>query len=141
MLQVLRRVWLPLLVSVVVAVGGFGAYRVRSQSGVQQSTADSGFTDAKPFSRKVLRYEVDGSPGSVADVNYFDENAQPTRVDGAQLPWSFTIVSTLPALTGNIVAQGNGGRIGCRIVVNGEVKADRSSVEHDAYTFCIVKSA
>jgi hypothetical protein len=143
MLRILKRVWLPLLIVVVVTVGGLAAYRIRGLFGAEKpsSAADSSSKDAKPFNPKVLQYQVYGAPGSVADVNYFDEDAQPTRVDGVQLPWSFTIVSTLPSLTGNIVAQGNGGQIGCRIIVNGELKMERSSSERDAYTYCIVKSA
>ncbi|EUA90383.1 conserved membrane family protein [Mycobacterium ulcerans str. Harvey] len=43
----------------------------------------------------------------------------------APLPWSFTITTTEPAVLGNVVAQGNGGTIGCRITVNGEVKDER----------------
>ncbi|SKW16433.1 Putative membrane protein, MmpS family [Mycobacteroides abscessus subsp. massiliense] len=77
----------------------------------------------------------------MADVNYFNEDAQPTRVDAVQLPWSFKIVSILPSLSGNIVAQGNGDTIGCRIIVNGEVKVERVSNEHNAYIYCLVKSA
>ncbi|NMK60142.1 hypothetical protein HHM32_09195, partial [Staphylococcus capitis] len=43
--------------------------------------------------------------------------------------------------SGNIVAQGNGDQIGCRITVNGEVKMERVSTEHNAYIYCLVKSA
>jgi hypothetical protein len=39
------------------------------------------------------------------------------------------------------VAQGNGDTIGCRIIVNGEVKVERVSNEHNAYIYCLVKSA
>jgi hypothetical protein len=144
LLSGLRRMWLPLLVVAVVVVGGFLAYRIRVQpeaSGPLRSNDAGAAKDAKPFNPKVLRYEVFGSPGSVADLNYFDQDAQPIRVDAVRLPWSFTIVSTLTALTGNIVAQGDGSQIGCRIIVDGQVKDQRSATEHDAYTFCIVKSA
>jgi hypothetical protein len=39
------------------------------------------------------------------------------------------------------VAQGNSNSIGCRIVVDGEVKAEKISNEVNAFTFCMVKSA
>jgi hypothetical protein len=31
-------------------------------------------------------FEVFGSPGAVATINYLDEHAQPQRVDDAKLP-------------------------------------------------------
>ena len=42
---------------------------------------------------------------------------------------------------GNLVAQGNSNTIGCRITVDGVVKAERISNEVNAYTYCLVKSA
>jgi hypothetical protein len=41
---------------------------------------------------------------------------------------------------GNVVAQGNGDTLGCRITVNGEVKDQRTVNKVDAYTFCLDKS-
>jgi hypothetical protein len=42
---------------------------------------------------------------------------------------------------GNIVAQGDSDSIGCRIVVDGVVKAARISHEVNAFTFCLLKAA
>ena len=42
---------------------------------------------------------------------------------------------------GNVVAQGDSNSIGCRIVVNGQVKAERISNEVNAYPHCLVKGA
>jgi len=42
---------------------------------------------------------------------------------------------------GNLVARGNSDSIGCRILVDDVVKAERISNEVNAYTFCLVKSA
>jgi hypothetical protein len=39
---------------------------------------------------------------------------------------------------GSIVAQGDSDSIGCRIVVNGEVKAEKITDEMNAYTHCLV---
>jgi Mycobacterium membrane protein len=39
------------------------------------------------------------------------------------------------------VARGNSDSIGCRILVDDVVKAERISNEVNAYTFCLVKSA
>lgn len=42
---------------------------------------------------------------------------------------------------GNIVAQGDSDTLGCRITIDGVVKAERISNEVNAYTFCVVKAA
>jgi hypothetical protein len=88
-----------------------------------------------------LTYEIFGPLGTVADINYFDINSEPQRVDGAQLPWSLHLTTTVPAVLGSVVAQGNGASIGCRIIVDGSVKAEKISNDVNAYTFCLVKSA
>ncbi|MCV7109557.1 transport acessory protein MmpS, partial [Mycolicibacterium setense] len=93
-----------------------------------------------PFNPKQVVLDVFGAPGAVATINYLDVNAQPQQVADAPLPWSFTITTTEPAVLGNVVAQGNGGTIGCRITVNGEVKDERIVNTPDAYTFCLDKS-
>jgi hypothetical protein len=97
--------------------------------------------ETKPFNPKHLTYEIFGPPGTVADISYFDVNAEPQRVDAAQLPWSVHMTTNLPAVMGNIVAQGNSNSIGCRITVDGEVKDERVSHEVNAYVYCVVKGA
>jgi hypothetical protein len=42
---------------------------------------------------------------------------------------------------GNIVAQGNSNSIGCRIVVDGVVKAEKITHEVNAFTYCVLKGA
>jgi hypothetical protein len=82
-----------------------------------------------------------GRGGSV-NVDYLDENGQPHRVDAAALPWSFTIVTTLPSMSANVVAQGDRGVNGlrCRVVVDGQLRDDRSSDEYQPFIYCLVKS-
>jgi hypothetical protein len=77
----------------------------------------------------------------VADISYFDVNADPKRVDGAHLPWTLKLTTTAAAVMGNIVAQGNGNTLGCRITVDDVVKAERISREVDAFTYCVLKGA
>jgi hypothetical protein len=77
----------------------------------------------------------------VASISYVDVNAQPQRVDNTTLPWSYTITTTQPAVFANVVAQGDSDDIGCRVVVNGEVKDERSANGVNALTYCLVKSA
>ena len=141
--KVLSRTWIPLVILAVVVAGGFVVYRVHGYFGSEkrESYADSNLENAKPFNPKRICYEVFGPPGTVADISYFDVNSDPKRVDGAPLPWSLHITTTKAAMMGNLVAQGNSDSIGCRIVVDGVVKAEKISNEVNAYTFCLVKSA
>ena len=105
------------------------------------SYADTKINDTKPFDPKQLTYEVFGPPGTVADISYFDVDGDPQHVQGASLPWSLNFSITQAAVGGNIVAQGDSDSIGCRIVVDGEVKAERISNEVSAFTFCQLKAA
>jgi hypothetical protein len=68
-------------------------------------------------------------------------NNDPRRVDGARLPWSIQITANSPAVVGNVVAQGDSDNIGCRILVDGQVKAERISNEVNAFTYCRVNGA
>lgn len=141
--RVLQRVWIPLVIALVIALGGFTVWRIHGIFGSDKrpSYADSQTDNSKPFNPKRLTYEVFGPPGTVADISYFDVDADPRRVDGAQLPWSLEFTTTSPAVMGNIVAQGNSNTIGCRIVVDGVVKAEKISHEVNAFTFCVLKGA
>ena len=105
------------------------------------SYADTKINDTKPFNPKNLTYEVFGPPGTVADISYFDVNGDPQRVAGAHLPWSLQFAITAAAATGRIVAQGDSASIGCRITVDGEVKAEKITHEVSAFTFCLLKAA
>jgi hypothetical protein len=88
-----------------------------------------------------VTYEVFGPPGTVADISYFDVHSDSQRIDGVKLPWSLQFTATSPAVVGDVVAQGNSDSIGCRIVVNDKVQAERISNEVNAYTFCVKKAA
>jgi len=131
------------MILAVVAVGGFIVDRVHGYFGSQkrETYADSNLQNPKPFNPKRITYEVFGPPGTVADISYFDVNADPRRVDGAPLPWSLHVTTDKAAMMGNLVAQGNSDSIGCRITVDDVVKAERISNGVDAFTFCVVKSA
>jgi Mycobacterium membrane protein len=63
----------------------------------------------------------------VATISYFDVNAEPQDVEGASLPWSLRFEITKATARGSIVAQGDSDSIGCRIIVDDEVKAERIS--------------
>jgi Mycobacterium membrane protein len=50
------------------------------------------------------------------------------------------ISTTLPAIVGNVVAQGDSDSIGCRIVVDGVVKTEKIMHDVNAFTFCLLKA-
>jgi Mycobacterium membrane protein len=142
-LRVLKRLWIPLVILVVIASGGFTVTRLHNVFGSEKrpSYADTKTNDIKPFNPKHLTYEVFGPPGTVASISYFDVNADPRRVDEARLPWSLEFSTTEATAVGSVVAQGDSDSIGCRIVVDGEIKAERISNEVNAFTFCLLKAA
>lgn len=131
-----------MVIVLVVAVAGFAVHRIRTFFGSEGIivTPKVFANDPEPFNPKVVKYEIFGS-GSYADINYLDLDAKPQRVDGAALPWTLTLKTTAPSAAPNIVAQGDGGSITCRITVDDEVKDERTSTGVNAQTFCFVKSA
>jgi Mycobacterium membrane protein len=140
---VVKRAWIPLAIVVLVAAAGFAVYRLHGVFGVHRATsAVSARADGiKPFNPKRVTMEVFGVAGTVADINYLDVNAQPQRVDGTRLPWTYSVATTAPAVSVNVVAQGDGEVIGCRITVNGDLRDQRTVQGVHPQTFCLVKSA
>jgi Mycobacterium membrane protein len=138
-----KKVWIALVIVVVVAVAAFCVDRLRGIFGVHDNRPiTSGIADdIKPFNPKHVVYEVYGPAGTVANINYLDINAQPQRVSNAPLPWTLSVITTLPSVSVNVVAQADSDQIGCRIIVNDVVKDERSANGVNAQTFCIVKSA
>jgi hypothetical protein len=140
---ILRRLWIPLLVLVVVVAGGFAVSRLRAIFGSDNrpSYADTQNNDTKPFNPKHMIYEVFGAPGTVADISYFDLNADPQHIDGMSLPWSLDLPISNGAAVGSVVAQGDSDNIGCRIIVDGKVKTEKVSDQVNAFASCLLKSA
>lgn len=141
--RLLRRLWIPLLVLVVVAAGGFTVSRLHGMFGSEKrpTYADTKVNDSKPFDPKHLTYEVFGPAGTVANISYFDENAEPTFVEGASLPWTLRFELTDTSGAGSIMAQGDSNSIGCRILVDDEVKEEKVSNQVNAFTSCLLKAA
>jgi hypothetical protein len=137
-----KRVWVVLVIALVVAVAGFCVVRLRAIFGDHDTRGigNSSLDDIKPFNPKHVVYKVYGS-GATANINYLDINAQPRRIDNVPLPWTLSVITTLPSVSVNVVAQTEGNQIGCQIIVNDVVKDERSVTGVNAETFCIVKSA
>ena len=129
--KVLGRLWVPLVILAVVVAGGFTVSRLHGIFGSEKqlSYADTRVDDGKPFNPKHIRYEVSGEPGAVADISYFDVNGEPQHLKGASLPWSLEFAVSSATTVGNVVAQGDGDSIGCRILVDDVVKAEKTSHE------------
>jgi hypothetical protein len=142
MTRVIRKAWIPIVIVIVVLVAGFTVHRIRSFFGANPIlvTPENFADDPEPFDPKVVKYEVFGA-GSYADINYLDLDAKPQQVDGAGLPWTLVLETTAPSVLPNIVAQGDGSAITCRITVDDEVKDERTSTGVNAQTFCLVKNA
>ena len=138
---VAARVWIPLVLVVVLAVSGLIVMRLHKIFGSQDLNAGAGAgIEIVQFNPKIVVYDVYGPAGTSAKIDYFDADANTHEVDAA-LPWSTTISTTLPAVSANILVQGDGNQIGCRITVDGTVRDQKSSDGVNAQTFCLVKSA
>lgn len=141
MTRVLGRIWIPLLVVVVAAVGVAAVQNARTVFGSNPViVTPKGSDSAADFNPKVVTYEVYGS-GTAAVVNYLDLSGIPQRAGSVSLPWSLTLSTTDPSASPNILAQGDGDSIGCRITVDDVIKDERTATGVNAETFCLVKSA
>lgn len=142
-LQALKRFWIPLVLVALASVGGFTVWRIHDIFGSPQqpSYADAQGGNTKPAKSKQLVYEVFGPPGTLADISYFDANSEPQWLTGVPLPWSLSFDASSAAIIGNLAAQGDSNSIGCRLVIDGEIKDERISNEVNAYTFCLLKAA
>jgi hypothetical protein len=139
MKRVLSRVWLPVLIIVAVAAG---AAVVTNAAGVRRPSRGGHRThsdNAEDFNPKYVTYEVFGS-GGTAVINYMDLDGRPQRV-AVPLPWTLKLQTTLPSVQPNIIAQGDGNSITCRVSVDDEVKQERTVTGMNAETFCFVKAA
>jgi Mycobacterium membrane protein len=148
----LRRFWIVLVIAAVVAISGFCVYRLHGIFGAHGNAFGGGAVpeEIKPFNPKVLTLEVWGPPGSLATINYLDKDSKPKQALNVPLPWSTELTTTQPSLPANLVAQGNGDWIACKITLDDNdgrgpiVKATNRSPANEtvnAFTFCLNKSA
>ena len=134
--------WIPLVLIVVLAISGLvvsaSAQDVRFR---RTSTQDAGAgIEIVQFNPKVMVYDVYGSPGTTAQISYFDPDANVHSVT-VPLPWSITLSTTLPTVSASLMARTDGDQIGCRVTVNGTVREEQSANGVNAQTYCLVKSA
>jgi hypothetical protein len=125
----------------VIGAGGWTVSRLHGVFGSEKPPlyTGAGISNTKPLNPKHMAYEVFGPPGTVASISYFDVNADPRRVERARLPWSVEFASTEATAVGGVAAQGTGDSLGCRILVDGVVKAQKITHEESAFTSCKLK--
>jgi len=141
----LRRLWIPLLVLAVVVAGGFTVSRLHAVFGSEKrptyGDTQGNDTVKQVYNPKKLVYEVFGAPGTVADISYFDVDGTPKFIKNVTLPWSLENDIAKATAFGNLMAQGDTDTIGCRILVNNEVKVEKISNEVNAFTSCVLQAA
>ena len=142
MYRVLTRYWIPLLLVVTLTLGAYAILRIRHSALEPAAKTAEGSGITANFNPKHITYDITGS-GGTANLNYLDENGQPHLVENAPLPWSFTIVTTLPSMSANIMAQGDQAvhDLKCRVTVDGNVRDNRTSTDAiKPFIYCLVKS-
>ena len=139
--QLVKRVWIPLVLVVVLAISGLVVSRLHKMFASADLNANAGAgIEIVQFNPKILVYDVYGPPGTTAQISYFDPDAN-VHLITAPLPWSVTLSTTLPTVSANLMAQTDGDQIGCRVTVNGIVREENSADGINAQTYCLVKSA
>lgn len=143
MFTLLKRLWIPLVVIAVLAAGGLTVSRLHGIFGSEKSLSygDTKNDKGKPYNPKKMKYEIFGPPGTAAQISYFDENGEPVHQD-VTLPWSLEFPISAAAGIGSIAAQGDSDTIGCRIIVDGVVKAEETTThEVSSFVSCLLKAA
>ncbi len=137
----LKRVWLPVLMVGAIAVGTVSVAHLRSVFGSHGAVVTPvGSDTADSFNPKVVTYEVFGT-GATATINYTDLDGLPQRTGEVSLPWSLTLETTVPSVMPNLLAQGDGQSISCRVTVDDVVKDERTVQGVNPATYCLVKAA
>jgi hypothetical protein len=142
MTHLVKRAWIPLVLTVVLAASGYIVDRLHGTFSSRDPNAGSGpRIEIVQFNPKVVRYDVFGPAGTTANINYWDADANTHQINAAPVPWSYTFSTVYPSVSANIMVQGDGDQIGCRITVDGVVHRENKSDGLNAQTFCLVKSA
>ena len=143
--RLLGRLWIPLVIVVVTAAGAVAVARLHGIFGSEirpsYGNANPGGGAERATSPQLLRYEVFGPVGTVALISYFDGEGDVNYARGVSLPWSLEFPVTTAASIGSVAAQGDRDSIGCRITIDGVVKAEKISEQVSAFASCVLKAA
>ena len=141
--RIFSKLWLPAVILIVIVIVSYGVNTVRHISQAITNPPDKGSIPATvvQINPKNVIYEVFGTLGGGGKVTYADLDSQPIEVTLASLPWSHSETTMASSATLSLVAQVDGSSVGCRILVNGEVR-DEHSVSHEgAAVACTVTAA
>jgi len=131
------------VVIAVIAVVSYGVKTVRhlNDAITNPSTASAIPATVVQINPKNVTYEVFGNLGNGGKVTYADLYSQPIEVALASLPWSHSETTMASSASLSLVAQVDGNSVGCRILVDGQVR-DEHSVSHEgAAVACTVTAA
>ncbi|MGB3332180.1 MAG: MmpS family transport accessory protein [Mycobacterium sp.] len=138
---ILKRHWIPLVFIVVIAISSVIVSRLHKVFASEDLNPHAGTgIEIVQFNPKSVAYEAFGPPGTTADINYWDAEANVHQLVDVPLPWTYTVVTVLPAVMANMIVQGNTGEIGCRIKIDDRLLDERRATGLNAQTFCLVKS-
>jgi hypothetical protein len=141
--RIFSKLWLPLVILVVGVVVFYGVDKVRDLS---EAISNPPSTHSIPatvvqINPKNVTYEVFGTLGGGGKVTYANLNSEPIEVTLGSLPWSHSETTMASSATLSLVAQVDGSSVGCRIIVNGEVRDEHSVTHEGAAVACTVTAA
>jgi Mycobacterium membrane protein len=139
----ISKLWLLAVVLVVIAIVGYGVNTVRhlNEAITNPPAASAIPATVVQINPKNVTYEVFGSLGGGGKVTYADLNSQPIEVTLASLPWSHSETTMASSASLSLVAQVDGDSVGCRILVDGQVRDEQSVSHESAAVACTVTAA
>lgn len=140
----LKRLWIPLVITAVVVAGGFTVSRLRTVFGSEHFIpyGDSQADETKAVDPKYLTYEITGPAGTTAQISYFDANGDPQFLEKVTLPWSLEFPINSAVAVGSIAAQGDSGSIRCRILIDDVTEVEKTTNhEASAFTSCLLSAS
>ena len=139
----LQRFWAVALVAVTLVAAGAVVGRLRTffDSDLPFVAGSERVDAIVPFNTKRVTYEVVGPATATGQVSYLDATGTTREASFSTLPWSVSVSTTDPGVLANVVAQGDSGSLGCRILVNDKVVAEQHAQGRDAQAFCLDKAA
>ncbi|WP_205869437.1 MmpS family transport accessory protein [Mycobacterium colombiense] len=140
-MRFLKRLWVPLVVTVALIVGGVAVMRLNGVFPGPGLPKPDPRDATPPYAAKTAFYEILGPPGTTGVVNWMDAESLPQKANFTTLPWSKTIVAEMPGIFAYVVAQGDSPSIGCRITVDGKLVDQQQATNRNAQVSCLDKSA
>jgi len=139
----ISKLWLPAVVLVVITIVGYGVNTVRhlNEAITNPPAASAIPATVVQINPKNVTYDVFGSLGGGGKVTYADLNSQPIEVTLASLPWSHSETTMAASASLSLVAQVDGDSVGCRILVDGQVRDEHSVSHQGAAVACTVTAA